>query len=226
MTPTIEGSTTPPATTMIGSMSVLIVEEHEVMQIGLQVILERESWVADCTATNSADAAWQLVHRHRPSVALISTTLPDASGPALSRKLAEEMPDVRILMMADCRADPARVDVLDKHSNPTALFAAIQTLTNSTRTTPCQLTGTPQLSAREHDVLRMLASGYSNPEIAERLFVSRWTIKQHVSAIYRKLGVSNRIQAVGCARENGLLTSVALASPPASMPAEAEADRS
>ena len=65
--------------------------------------------------------------------------------------------------------------------------------------------GEPPLSARESEVLTLVAEGLSNREIAERLFISRYTVESHVKHIYRKLAVSSRIRAISEARSRGLL---------------------
>jgi DNA-binding NarL/FixJ family response regulator len=63
----------------------------------------------------------------------------------------------------------------------------------------------PLLTAREFDVLKRISLGFSNQEIAQQLFLSQSTIKSHITSIFRKLDVDNRISAIICARENGLL---------------------
>ncbi|MFI7006554.1 response regulator transcription factor [Streptomyces sp. NPDC050145] len=193
---------------------VLVVDEHELLSAGLRAVLTDASWVDTCLVASSADTALRVVRRHLPQIVLVSTSLGDWSAPELCRILREQMPHVKVvLMFAEGRvpAAPAAalgaVAALSKRMVPGALVRALRHVAEGGRIFPKALVSAPkvQLSRRELDVLRHLASGLSNPETAATLHLSRHTVKQHTSAVYRKLGVRNRAEAASRAQELGLL---------------------
>lgn len=192
---------------------VLVVDEHELLSAGLRAILADAPWVETCLVASSADAALHVARRHHPQLVLVSTSLGDWSGPDLCRTLREQMPHVKVvLMFADGRVPAAlaaslgAVGALSKMMAPGAIVMALKHVAEGGRVFPKGRTVPPvKLSKRELDVLQHLASGLSNPETAATLNLSRHTIKQHTSAVYRKLGVRNRAEAASRAQELGLL---------------------
>ncbi|MQY33856.1 hypothetical protein SRB17_18220 [Streptomyces sp. RB17] len=192
---------------------VLVVDEHELLSAGLRAILADAPWVDACLVASSADTALQVARRHHPQLVLVSTSLGGWSGPDLCRTLRERMPHVKVVLMfaegrvpAALAASLGAVAALSKMMVPGAILMALKHVAEGGRVFP---KGKPaprvKLSERELDVLRHLASGLSNPETAATLHLSRHTIKQHTSAVYRKLGVRNRAEAAGRAQELGLL---------------------
>jgi len=192
---------------------VLVVDEHELLSVGLRAVLAEASWVDACLVASSADAALQVARRHHPQLVLVSTSLGDWSGPDLCRTLREQMPHVKVvLMFADGRVPAAlaaslgAVAALSKMMAPGAIVMALKHVAEGGRVFPKgRVTSPVKLSKRELDVLHHLAAGLSNPETAATLNLSRHTIKQHTSAVYRKLGVRNRAEAASRAQELGLL---------------------
>ncbi|GAB4009925.1 response regulator transcription factor [Nocardioides ultimimeridianus] len=192
---------------------VLIVDELELMQAGLRSVLNAAPWVQGCLVAGTAEAALQAVRRYRPQVVLVSTSLAGRSGPDLCRVLRDTMPYVRVVLMsgegplsAPVAASLGAVGALSKNMTRGALLAALKRVAEGGRVFP---KGPPapqtQLSRRELDVLQHLAAGLSNPETASTLNLSRHTVKQHTSAVYRKLGVRNRAEAASRAQELGLI---------------------
>lgn len=192
---------------------ILVVDEHPLLLAGLRAVLTEAPWVENCLVADSAEAAMQIARRHYPQVVLVSTSLGGRSGPELCRTLRERMPHVRVVLMFGDGRMPAAlasslgaVAALSKNMAPGAILMSIKHVAEGGRVFP-KGTTTPaaKLSRRELDVLHHLADGLSNPETAASLKLSRHTIKQHTSSVYRKLGVRNRAEAASRAQELGLL---------------------
>jgi DNA-binding NarL/FixJ family response regulator len=192
---------------------VLVVEEHRLVSAGLRAILADQPWVESCLVADSAEDALHVVRRHYPQIVLVSTSLDGWAGPDLCRTLREQMPHIKVvLMFSDGRVPAAlaaslgTVAALSKLLPPGAIVGAIKHVAEGGRVFPKgQAAQHVRLSSREMEVLVHLSSGMSNPETAARLKLSRHTIKQHTSAVYRKLGVRNRAEAASRAQELGLL---------------------
>lgn len=193
---------------------VLVVDENELVLAGLRAVLSAERWVQSCLTAGSADAAWQVAKRQHPQVVLISVSLGGRSAQELCRAFKERMPHVRIVLMSgEGRLSAAfaqlhgAVAAFPKHMPATAIVTTIRRVADGARVFAKEATSTlpEQLSQRELFVLQHLAMGLSNIEVAEALNLSRWTVKQHTSAVYRKLGVRNRAGATSRAHHLGLL---------------------
>lgn len=199
---------------------VLIVDENELIQVGLRSVLGELSWVAGCFTVGTVDAAAQVVRRHQPQLILISASLDDRAGLELCRWLHQRMPHIKVVLMASEGRVPAALAVslgavgaLSKQMPPEEIVTAVKRVVDGGRVFPRNVDASDvQLSRRELDVLRHLAAGLSNPETAAVLNLSRHTVKQHTSAVYRKLGVRNRAEAASRAQELGLLFLDVLAS--------------
>lgn len=192
---------------------VLVVDENELVQAGLRSILVDEPWVAACLIAPSAEVAWRVAQRHQPQLVLVSTSLGGRSALALCRTFRDRMPHVRVVLMSGEGRVSAAMGALNgataslsKQMPRQAIAAALHKVAGGARVFPKD-TGNPavRLSPRELDILQHLAEGLSNPEVAAALCLSRHTVKQHTSAVYRKLGVRNRAQAASRAQELGLL---------------------
>ena len=191
---------------------VLVVEERELLLAGLCAVLASEPWVASCLQANSATLAWQVARRRQPQLVVVSTSLGGRSGFELCRAFKDRMPHVRVVLMsAEGSASAAfaakfgAVASLSKQMPAAAIAAALKRVAEGARVFPKDaVVSVGQLSKRELDVLQHLASGLSNPEVAALLNLSRWTVKQHTSAVYRKLGVRNRAEAASRAWELGI----------------------
>lgn len=193
---------------------VLIVEENELLQVGLRAVLAEAPWVAGCFLASTAEDAAQIVRRHQPQIVVVSASLGGRSGPALCRWLQQHVPYVKVILMSGegrvptaLAASLGAVSALSKHMPRQAIVTAIKGVADGGRVF-LKRSAMPemQLSKRELDVLQHLAAGLSNPETAVRLNLSRHTVKQHTSAVYRKLGVRNRAAAASMAQELGLVT--------------------
>lgn len=192
---------------------VLVVDEHPLLSAGLCAVLAGEPWVTSCLVAASAAAAWQVAQRRRPQLVLVSASLGGRSGFALCRALKERMPDIKVVLMSEEAPVSAALALkhgavasLPKQMPSAAMVDAVKRVAEGGRVFPKDSTpSATRLSKRELDVLQHVASGLSNPEVAVQLNLSRWTVKQHTSAVYRKLGVRNRAEAASRAQQLGLI---------------------
>ena len=197
-------------------LSVLVVDDHEVVQWGFRLLLTQQPWVERCLTARTSEEALELVHRYEPQVALVDLFLGDESGAELCEVIRRESPRTRVLLIsgagrmsqATARAAGASGFVskdwdADDVAKAVRMVGMGMTVFKPQR--EAAVTVPAQLSAREREVLDLIATGATNREIATRLFLSPHTVKEHTSAVYRKLAVRNRAEAVRQAQELGLL---------------------
>lgn len=193
---------------------VLVVDDHELTQAGLRAVLGREAWVDSCLGANSVEAAWSIAQRQRPQIVLLSASVQGRAGLELCRSFREKMPYVKVVLMSSDGTVPVSlakshgaVGFLPKQLPVAGIVASVRRVAEGGRAFPpgAVKPDSVHLSRRELDVLRHLVCGLSNPEVAAQLNLSRHTVKQHTSVVYRKLGVRNRAEAASRAYVLGLV---------------------
>jgi two-component system response regulator DesR len=194
-------------------LRVLVVDDHDVVHWGFRVLLADQPWVERCLAARTAEEALALTRTFKPHVALIDLFLGDDYGADLSRAVRDASPSTRVLLISGAgRMAPAAARLagasgfISKDSDAREVVAAVRTVSSGMTTfAPKSDQPEPVLSEREREVLGLIAAGSTNKEIAQRLFLSPYTVKEHTSAVYRKLGARNRADAVQRAQRIGLL---------------------
>ena len=201
------------------AIRVVIVDDHPVLRDGTRALLDGSAGIAVVGATGEGRAALQLVARLRPDILLLDIHLPDLSGVEVARQVRAAHPAVGIVIVTGY--DDAgyvrallRLGVrgyLSKAAAGDQIVAAIravargQTALLSEAARAVVGDGTTPLTARQRDVLRLLAAGRSNDEIAAALSVSVNTVEFHLGKLYQKLEVRSRTEAIREARARGLL---------------------
>lgn len=213
-----------------GETTVLIADDHGVVREGLRALLEREGIRVVGEARTGREAV-ALTRQLRPRVVLLDVRMPDGDGLNALAAIKAAEPQVSVIMLTiyttpgylaravangaagylSKEVDPERIpwavraaasgeDLLDRASLLAALTSASQA------EHPAQAAASPleELTEREDTVLRLIAQGLSNEEIADMLVVSLSTVKTHVNHIFRKLDVSDRTQAALWAVRHGL----------------------
>ncbi len=197
-----------------GPQTVLIVDDNELVQVGLRALLAAQPWVASCLEADSVRTARDVARRRQPQLVLVSAAVNGESGLALCRELHAALPMAKIVIMsgqgrvARTRACAnGAVGFVSLGMPAKVIVDVVQRVAEGARMFPREQIAKPNglLSSRELDVLHHLVAGLSNPEVAAALNLSRHTVKQHTSTVYRKLGVRNRVQAASRARELGLV---------------------
>ncbi len=203
---------------------VFLVDDHAVVRQGVRAFLQLQADLEVVGEAADGQSAAAKAGRLRPDVVLMDLILPGGGGAAAIRAVREAVPGTRVLVLSSY-ADDAQVfaamqagaaGYLLKDVQPEELAEAIRKVHQGlpvlhpevARRLMHHAGGPPQLvdfTARERDVLRLMAEGFANKEIARRLFISEKTVKTHVSHILQKLGVSDRTQAALFAVRHGLV---------------------
>ncbi len=195
-------------------LRILVVDDHEVVQWGLRLMLGQQPWVERCLSARNGEEAVALATRYTPHVALVDLFVGEESGPQISERLRGVVPGLRVLMVSGAgrisaaAARAAGASGFVAKDRPAAEIAeAVRVVGGGREVFPAEEAPSgPPLSGRELEVLALVARGATNREIAGALYLSPHTVKEHTSALYRKLGVRNRAEAVQRAQRLGLLS--------------------
>jgi DNA-binding NarL/FixJ family response regulator len=194
-------------------LRVLVVDDQEVVHWGFKTLLARRAWVEGYWAVATLEDALGAAAREHPDVAIVSATIGQDSGPDVTRRLAGAAPRTRVLLMSTGGRLTARMARAAGAYGVVPKCWPAQDIANAARMVGLGMTvfapdadsEQAVLSERERQVLEMIASGSTNREIAARLFLSPHTVKDHTSALYRKVGARNRAQAILRAQQLGIL---------------------
>jgi DNA-binding NarL/FixJ family response regulator len=206
---------------------VVLADDHPVVRAGVKTMLERESdlhvvgEIGDGTQVESLTRYWQ------PDVLVLDVNMPGLDPVATTRRLREQHPRLHILVLTAYDDDAYVTGLLSagatgyllKEEALDTLVAAIRAVARGESwlsqriagrlarkaVAPARAAEAEPLTPREREVLRLLALGLSNDEIAERLFITKRTVQNHVSAIYGKLGLDSRAEAVLYAIRHGIV---------------------
>jgi two-component system, NarL family, response regulator LiaR len=212
-----------------GRIRILIVDDHEIVRKGISALLAREPDLAVVGEAGDGQEAIDRAAALHPDVVLMDLVMPGLDGIAATEQITSAHPDTRVLVLTSFATDekvfPAikagALGYLLKDSGPDTLIQAIRQVAHGESSLhpiiarkvlhelahPAPHPPTPQpLSARELEVLQLVAHGLSNHEIAERLVISEMTVRTHVSNILGKLHLASRIQAALYALREGLTT--------------------
>jgi DNA-binding NarL/FixJ family response regulator len=213
-------------------LTAVLVDSHPLFRTGLRQLLEGDGFVV-VGETADAEAGVRLVERHAPDVAIVDPDTPTPSGPhplELIRALLACTTGTRVLALARPNAGHDAVDVirlgsscyLSKDTAPETILAGVRAaaagetliaahiaaaLVQRLRAIGAGEGPAPHsvLSEREQEVLRLIAVGHDNDAIAGALFISRHTVKNHISNILFKLEVTNRVQAAVRATQEAMM---------------------
>ena len=210
---------------------VLLVDDHDLFRTGLASMLSAEPEIEVIAQASGGRMGVRLAGELRPDVVLMDLRMPDLTGPEATREIVDSYPDVRVLALTVASDDADVTAALHagacgfaaKDTAIDTLIVAVQAAASGVawlspraarvvlgqiRTTgPDQPRGrspVDSLSERELEVLRLIAAGMENAEIAQTLNISPRTAKNHVSNILGKLGVPSRVQAAVYAVREGL----------------------
>ena len=199
---------------------VLCVDDHPLIRKGIASILANEPDMALVAEASDGLEAIRVFRECRPDVTLMDLRMPELDGIAATRMILEEFPAARIIALTSYEGDQDIYRALDagvrgyllKEAVHSDVLHAIRTVHAGKRLMPAEVAGRlteyfPQmaLTPRETEVLGLVANGFGNKEIAERLGTATGTIKIHVQNILEKLSASDRTQAVTIAIQRGIL---------------------
>lgn len=203
-----------------GVIRILIADDHPVVREGLAALIERR---ADMTVAAEAGNGREAVDRfreHRPDVTLMDLRMPQLDGVEAIGVIRQEFPAARVIVLTTYDGDEdiyrglraGAMAYLLKDAPREELLEAIRAVDAGQKRIPPEVAvkltermSSPTLTARELEVLRLLAQGKSNGEIGAVLFITEGTVKAHVNNILNKLGANDRTQAVTMALRRGIV---------------------
>jgi DNA-binding NarL/FixJ family response regulator len=216
-------------------ISVILVDDQPLLRKGFRMLLEEEPGIVVVGEASDGAAALDLVSRRHPDVVVMDVRMPGLDGIEATRAIIATEPRSRILILTTFDLDEYAFGALRlgasgfilKDVLPSEFVRAIRAIADGDAVIAPSVTrrlldafayqlpdpqraerarpGLDQLTAREREILTELAGGYSNAEIAERLFVAEATVKTHLGRVLTKLGLRDRVQAVVYAYEAGLV---------------------
>jgi DNA-binding NarL/FixJ family response regulator len=204
--------------------TVLLVDDHELIRQGLARAFERDDAMSVVGQAGGVAEAVEQYDELQPDVVVTDLQLPDGNGLEIVRALRERSSEVGVVVLTMHAGDDQIFAAMEagasgfvgKDSKATEVVSAAKHAAVAPRTFLCAglseammrralSPATPRLSAREDEVLGLLAEGLGTGEIAGRLYLSESTAKTHITHIYQKLGAANRAQALVAAMRLGLL---------------------
>ncbi|TMC51447.1 MAG: response regulator transcription factor [Chloroflexi bacterium] len=217
---------------MAEPITVLIVEDHRLMVEGLAALLGETAELSVVGTAGSVKEAIEAARTLQPQVVLMDFRLPDGDGPDATERIRQDHPEVAVLFLSADVSDEAMMRAIDAGAcGYVSKAASAEELTNAIRragegefllpaATMSRLLArqrdarkseaarerlSEDLTSREREVLKMMASGLDNYDIADKLGIGYGTVRSHVRGVLEKLGARSRLQAVAVARESGLI---------------------
>jgi DNA-binding NarL/FixJ family response regulator len=212
------------------SIRVLVADDQSMIRAGFRMLLAGEPDIEVVAEAENGLEAVRKAARFDPTVVLMDIRMPELDGLEATRRIIAADPGARILVLTTFDLDEYVYEALRagasgfvlKDDPPEQLIAAVRTVaagdallspavtkrvirqfTRVQRPAPPQ--GFEELTARERDIFRLIAGGLSNAEIANALFIGETTVKTHITHIFQKLEVRDRVQAVVLAYQTGVL---------------------
>ncbi len=210
-------------------ISVLIADDHTIVRSGVRLLLEAESDIRVVGEALNGREALELTESLQPDIVLMDITMPEMDGLEATRQLKARFPHIHVLVLTMHRSDDYFFEMLKAGASGYILKGAkTSELINAVRVVQqgeiflypsmiqklvqgyIQLAewdneSEPSLSPREKEIFQLLAEGYSNKEIAEKLVISPSTVHSHRGNIMEKLGLGNRRDLIQYARKQGLI---------------------
>ncbi|MGD2058654.1 MAG: response regulator transcription factor [Anaerolineales bacterium] len=208
---------------------ILIADDHTIFRSGLKLLLAGGSDFEVVGEADSGSLAVQMAGELQPDIVLIDIAMPELNGIEATRQIKTRYPDINVLVLTMHRSDEYFFKALDAGASGYVLKGAeTSELINALRAvgrdevflypsvarrlvekyfemTPGDRTGISKLTPREQEILQLLAEGYSNQEIAERLVISPSTVHTHRTNLMEKLNLSKRFELVRYARQHGFI---------------------
>lgn len=211
----------PPApNTSNATIRVLVADDHFIVRNGLVALIDAEPGMQVVAQAADGEQAVELHARHRPDITLMDLRMPVKTGAEAIEQIRRAHPDAHILVVTASTGDADIRRALElgvhgyvfKNTSGESLIRAIRVAAAGERWIPpdvaaslARQAGSKTLTARETEVLREIAKGRANKEIASKLAISEYTVKDHLKNILNKLHVAARTEAVTAAVQRGII---------------------
>ena len=205
-------------------MKILLVDDHQMVRLGLKSYLELQEDLAEVSEAVNGKEGVEKALASRPDVIIMDIVMPEMNGIEATLAILKEWPEAKILILTSYLDNEKIYPVLDagahgymlKTSSAEEILRAVKKVAKGEFAIETEVSKKVEyhrnhielhedLTARERDILGLLAKGYENQRIADELFISLKTVKTHVSNILSKLEVSDRTQAVVYAFQHHLV---------------------
>ncbi|BDI21385.1 response regulator transcription factor [Herbiconiux sp. L3-i23] len=204
----------------------LVVDDHPIVRTGIVGLLAASEFVEVVGEAADGEEAVALAASLEPDVVLMDLQMPRLDGAGATARILAARPETKVLVLTTYETDAQILDAIGagasgyllKAGPPDEIVAGIRSVARGDTVLAPSIAAAlvgrvrgpvaaPRLSAREREVLALVADGLSNPDIARRLFIGEATVKTHLLHVFEKLGVSDRTRAVTLALELGILPS-------------------
>lgn len=214
-------------------MDIMIVDDHPLFREGLKAIINRDEKYTVSAETGNGKEGIKLAKQHQPNIILVDISMPGKNGIQMIRELRKPLPDTHFIIIsmhaeADYIVEAFRVGAtgymikesaasqliqgldtvakgelfLDKALSQEVIFKLLQ---NKSNTTSGEHDPYSTLTAREQEVMRMLAEGLTSKEVAAKLYISPKTVENHRTNLMKKLGLSSTVELIRYAARLGLI---------------------
>ena len=207
-------------------VTVVVADDHPLDREGVVRALSASGQVEIVGEAEDGRAALALIQEHRPDVALLDYKLPELDGVAVTNAVVRDQLPTRVLLISAFTdtgvvyqaLETGAAGFVSKEARREQIVDAVLACARGENVVPADIAAglvseirlrkqddRPALTQREHEILRLIATGKSLPEIAKELYLGLTTVKTHVQHLYEKLGVSDRAAAVASAMRRGLI---------------------
>ena len=207
----------------LDKIKIIVVDDHPMVIEGMKAMLKQIRYVELCATASNAYEAMEKVKENQPDLVITDINMPEISGVELTSKLKKEFPNLKIIGMSTFNersyisqmiqngADGFLVKSASKEEIETAISSVLDGkmylssdagISNSEQK---ELKNQPTLTRREKEILTLISEGFTNPQIAEKLFISLYTVETHRKNLLSKFSTNNTASLIKIAATNGLL---------------------
>jgi DNA-binding NarL/FixJ family response regulator len=204
-------------------ISIILVDDHPVVRMGLRGMLDAESDLSVVGEASSGPEGAALAAELKPDIVLMDLRMPGGDGVEATGRILASVPGTKVVVLTTYESDRDILRAIEagaggyllKDASPAELAEAVRAAARGETVLAPSVASTlvrqvrrpppPSLSARETEVLRLVARGLTNADIGRELFISEATVKTHLLRAFGKLGVADRTAAVTTALQHGLI---------------------
>lgn len=202
------------------TVKILFADDHQIVREGLMRLIERESDLKIIAETDNGTDAVRLALQLRPDVTILDLRMPGLDGASAAVEILKHAPESKIVLLTSftTAADIKRalnagaLGAVIKDCPCEMLISAIRSVANGEKFVSQEIANImeeakrlPALSPRQKDILRLVAKGFNNDEIASRIGITRHGVKAHLAIVFERIGASSRTEAASIAISAGII---------------------